>query len=187
MVETLDIQKILPQSYPFLMIDRIESFEKGKSLTAIKNITGNEWVFAPTTQHIQEEEKCCGRDSALAGSEGQGYPDAETPSSDKNLKAFQSGLRPTNVFPETLLIEAAAQAGLILHFLSKINDLNVNIKYFLGKIDGKFLSNAFCGDTIKIKVMAEKMLDEGGVSMTKISSDIDIAEIRIIYKVLRGN
>ncbi len=70
------IKDILPQSYPFIMIDRIVEFKKGESLTAIKNITGNEWIY-----------------------EGQ------------NVK--------NNIFPETLLIEAAAQAALVLYGLRK--------------------------------------------------------------------
>lgn len=40
-----DLTRILPQTYPFLMIDEIIEIKKGESLTAIKNITGNEWVF----------------------------------------------------------------------------------------------------------------------------------------------
>ncbi len=48
-METLDdireILKYLPHRYPFLMIDRVLSFEKDRSLTAIKNITFNEPIF----------------------------------------------------------------------------------------------------------------------------------------------
>lgn len=40
-----NLDKILPQQHPFRMIDRIVDFKKDVSLTAIKNITGNEWVF----------------------------------------------------------------------------------------------------------------------------------------------
>ena len=40
-----DLTRILPQAYPFLMIDEVIEIKKGESLTAIKNITGNEWIF----------------------------------------------------------------------------------------------------------------------------------------------
>ncbi len=40
-----ELTRILPQTYPFLMIDRIIEIKKGESLTAIKNITAGEWVF----------------------------------------------------------------------------------------------------------------------------------------------
>lgn len=48
MKNSLDIQDIchlLPQRYPFLMIDRVIKFESGKELTAIKNVTINEPFF----------------------------------------------------------------------------------------------------------------------------------------------
>lgn len=44
----LDIHKVmelLPHRYPFLLIDRVNEFEQGKSLTAIKNVTINEPFF----------------------------------------------------------------------------------------------------------------------------------------------
>jgi len=44
----LDIEAILavlPHRYPFLLVDRVESFTIEKSLTAIKNVTANEPIF----------------------------------------------------------------------------------------------------------------------------------------------
>ena len=40
-----DIIKILPHRYPFILIDRIEIVEQGKSLIALKNLTINEPFF----------------------------------------------------------------------------------------------------------------------------------------------
>lgn len=40
-----EILKILPHRYPFLLVDRIVAFEKGKSITGIKNVTFNEEFF----------------------------------------------------------------------------------------------------------------------------------------------
>jgi len=48
MKTTYDIKKImdlLPHRYPFLLIDRIIEFEKGKNITALKNVTINEPFF----------------------------------------------------------------------------------------------------------------------------------------------
>jgi beta-hydroxyacyl-ACP dehydratase FabZ len=39
------ILKILPHRYPFLLVDRVLKLDKGKSITAIKNITYNEPFF----------------------------------------------------------------------------------------------------------------------------------------------
>ena len=45
---TFDIQEILgllPHRYPFLLIDKVVEFERGKRLVAIKNVTMNEPFF----------------------------------------------------------------------------------------------------------------------------------------------
>ncbi len=46
------IQEIIPHRYPFLLIDRIIELEPGDSAVAIKNVTANEHVF---TGHFPEE------------------------------------------------------------------------------------------------------------------------------------
>jgi 3-hydroxyacyl-[acyl-carrier-protein] dehydratase len=45
MMNIEEIRKILPHRYPFLLIDRIEEFEAGKRIVAIKNVTANEPFF----------------------------------------------------------------------------------------------------------------------------------------------
>jgi 3-hydroxyacyl-[acyl-carrier-protein] dehydratase len=40
-----EIQRILPHRYPFLLIDRVLSYEVGKRLVAVKNVTMNEFFF----------------------------------------------------------------------------------------------------------------------------------------------
>jgi 3-hydroxyacyl-[acyl-carrier-protein] dehydratase len=44
-MENLDIQKILPHRYPFLLVDRILEVEEGKRAIGIKNVTINEPFF----------------------------------------------------------------------------------------------------------------------------------------------
>ena len=40
-----DIIKVLPHRYPFILIDKLEMIDPGKSLVAIKNVTINEPYF----------------------------------------------------------------------------------------------------------------------------------------------
>lgn len=40
-----EIQEYLPHRYPFLLVDKVESIELGKSIVAIKNVTVNEPFF----------------------------------------------------------------------------------------------------------------------------------------------
>jgi 3-hydroxyacyl-[acyl-carrier-protein] dehydratase len=137
------IAAILPQAYPFIMIDKVIDFKRGESLVAVKNITGNEWAF-----------------------EGQTYK--------------------TDVFPETLLLEVASQAALVLYHLNKIKEGEKKPKYVLGKITADFKGAVLIGDQIEIKAYANKMLDTGGYSDIDITKNGEhAAHIEIIYSVMR--
>jgi len=45
MLNSIEIQKIIPHRYPFLLVDRIENFEPGKSAVGIKSVSVNEPFF----------------------------------------------------------------------------------------------------------------------------------------------
>jgi len=45
MMDVLEIQKLLPHRYPFLLVDRVVSIEPGKQLRAYKNVSVNEPFF----------------------------------------------------------------------------------------------------------------------------------------------
>jgi 3-hydroxyacyl-[acyl-carrier-protein] dehydratase len=40
-----EIKKLVPQRFPFIMIDRIIELEPGKHAVAVKNVSGNDMVF----------------------------------------------------------------------------------------------------------------------------------------------
>ena len=40
-----EVQKFLPQRYPFLMVDKVVEMERYKRIVAIKAVTINEWFF----------------------------------------------------------------------------------------------------------------------------------------------
>ncbi|HOQ00332.1 MAG TPA: 3-hydroxyacyl-ACP dehydratase FabZ [Acetivibrio clariflavus] len=45
MLTNVDIQKIIPHRYPFLLVDKILEVEPGKRAVGIKNVTANELFF----------------------------------------------------------------------------------------------------------------------------------------------
>lgn len=45
MLTNVEIQKIIPHRYPFLLVDRILELEPGKRAVGIKNVTANEPFF----------------------------------------------------------------------------------------------------------------------------------------------
>ena len=47
-----DILEHLPHRYPFLLVDRVLELEKGKRITAIKNVTINEPFFVGHFPHV---------------------------------------------------------------------------------------------------------------------------------------
>ncbi|WP_298931548.1 3-hydroxyacyl-ACP dehydratase FabZ [uncultured Ramlibacter sp.] len=51
MMDIHEILKLLPHRYPFLMVDRVLAYEKGKSIRALKNVTINEPFFTGHFPH----------------------------------------------------------------------------------------------------------------------------------------
>ena len=47
-----EIKEYLPHRYPFLLIDRVISFEKGRRIVALKNVTVNEPYFPGHFPHL---------------------------------------------------------------------------------------------------------------------------------------
>ena len=45
MLNSQDIERIIPHRYPFLLVDRVVEMEPGQRIVAIKNVTANEWFF----------------------------------------------------------------------------------------------------------------------------------------------
>ena len=45
MLSNIDVQKLLPHRYPFLLVDKVIEVEPGKKTVAIKNVTANEPFF----------------------------------------------------------------------------------------------------------------------------------------------
>ncbi|HOD12118.1 MAG TPA: hypothetical protein PLO93_01875 [Candidatus Omnitrophota bacterium] len=50
---TKEIEAILPQKYPFLLIDRVLDYKEDDYLVAIKNITGNEWSSVDSVSQLE--------------------------------------------------------------------------------------------------------------------------------------
>jgi 3-hydroxyacyl-[acyl-carrier-protein] dehydratase len=45
MLSNVEIRKILPHRYPFLLVDKVVELEPGKKTVAVKNVTANEPFF----------------------------------------------------------------------------------------------------------------------------------------------
>jgi beta-hydroxyacyl-ACP dehydratase FabZ len=44
-MNVVEIQKLIPHRFPFLLVDRVLDIKEGESIIAMKNVTMNEWFF----------------------------------------------------------------------------------------------------------------------------------------------
>ncbi len=136
-----ELKKILPHRYPFLLIDKVTELVPGKSVTAIKNVSINDWFF-----------------------EGHfpGMP----------------------VMPGTLIIEAMAQASILLYHSAYEDKLKKRPDYYLGSVKARFLHSAHPGDQLTITSETVKMLPTGVYVNTKANvGEKIIAEAELVFAV----
>lgn len=133
MLKIEEIQRILPQRFPFLLIDNVIEVVPNLKVVAIKNVTINEAFF-------------------------QGH--------------FPG--RP--IMPGVLIVEAMAQAAIILFYSSKQIESAKKLSYYLGSIKIKFLNPVIPGDQLKITVEPMKMVSRAAIVRVSASvADKDVA------------
>jgi len=131
-LEIEDIKKLIPQRFPFLMIDRVLEASPEK-VVAIKNVTANEPYF---TGH---------------------FPDQK-------------------VMPGVLLIEAMAQAGIVLYRQKFPN----NKLLFLVSVKARFYAPVIPGDQLRIEIFNIKLSSKMGLFKGEISvNESKVAEAEI--------
>ncbi|UCD15326.1 MAG: 3-hydroxyacyl-ACP dehydratase FabZ [Candidatus Omnitrophota bacterium] len=136
------INKILPQKYPFLFIDKVLEVNKTKGkATCLKNVTINEYFF-------------------------QGHFPGKP------------------IMPGVLIIEAMAQAGIVLYAALKPHIAEKNPDYFLGKVEAKFIGLVKPGDKLILEAVKEKLTDRGGVveTVAKVDDQV-VAKAKIVLGV----
>ncbi len=115
MLNIEEIYKILPQRYPFVMIDKVTELEPGKKIVAIKNVSYNEWFF-------------------------QGHFPSQP------------------ILPGVLIIEAMAQASIILFAAAKNPGADKKLTYYLGSTKVRFLKPVTPGDQLVITIEPLKVV-----------------------------
>ncbi len=88
----------------------------------------------------------------------------------KNITAnewpFSQSNQQTQHYPETLLIEAAAQAALVLY---RFNQKAISAKpAFIGKVKADFFSSVNLGDQMAIHVKSSRIFGTGGFSDVEV-------------------
>ncbi len=102
---------------------------------------------------------------------------------------FFKGHFPDNpVMPGVIIIEAMAQASIILYALLKPQIAEKRPDYYLGKVEAKFRRAVKAGDQLILEADKEKLLDRGGI--VKVYAKVEdaiVAESRISFGVKLQN
>ena len=144
MLNIEEIQNILPQKFPFLMIDRVLELEPGMRIVALKNISINEGFF---------------------GGHFPGKP----------------------VMPGVLIIEAMAQASIIMLYAPEDIPAGNDAAYYLASVKVRFLHPLTAGDQLKIEVEPIKIISGAGLVKAKATSgDKEVASGELSFSRKNG-
>jgi len=137
-----EIYKIIPQRFPFVMLDKVTELEPGKKVVAFKNVSYNEEFF-------------------------QGHFPSQP------------------VMPGVLIIEAMAQASIILFASVKAGPQDKQLSYYLGAVKARFLHPVFPGDQLVITVEPLKVVSSAAIVKAAahvMDKEVASAEISLVAK-----
>ncbi|MDP2654726.1 MAG: 3-hydroxyacyl-[acyl-carrier-protein] dehydratase FabZ [Candidatus Omnitrophota bacterium] len=87
-------------------------------------------------------------------------------------------------YPETLLIEAAAQAALVLYHVTKVKDSPHKPRYAIGKVLVEFFRPVNIGSSVQFSAKMQKVVSFGGLANCVISGQGSaVGELNLFYSV----
>jgi 3-hydroxyacyl-[acyl-carrier-protein] dehydratase len=129
-LESADIQRIIPHRYPVLLVDRVLELELGRRIVAIKSVSGNEPFF--------------------------------------------QGHFPGNpIMPGVLIVEALAQAGVVLLLSDEAN--RGKLPLFAGIDNLKFRRKVLPGDTLRLELSVISQRGPVGKGHVRATVDDQVA------------
>ncbi|MDH4027977.1 MAG: 3-hydroxyacyl-ACP dehydratase FabZ [Nitrospirota bacterium] len=91
------------------------------------------------------------------------------------------------VMPGVLLIEAMAQASIILYSLDRPEVVKASPEYYLGKVRAEFLSPVYPGDKLTIETNRVKFLDNAAITdVTAKVNDKIAVRANLVFSIQRN-
>lgn len=118
------------------------------------------------------------------------FEKGESLSTKKNITGaewcFGDGVGLKQVFPPTLIIEAAAQTSLIFERLSRDVPVDQSLVLALGKIESEFFSEVLVGDQCVFTTRDFKMFSNTGfITVDVLVAQQKVAYVKIFYKKIK--
>jgi len=88
------------------------------------------------------------------------------------------------IMPGVLIVEAMAQASIILYHVCKPEVTETNPDYYLGRVKAEFLQPVYPGDRLSIEVNAVKITDNAGVvdALARVEDRV-VAKASLVFGV----
>lgn len=88
------------------------------------------------------------------------------------------------IMPGVLIIEAMAQASIILYSMAKPKITSSNPDYYLGKVKAEFLSPTYPGDKLIIEANKVKFLDNAAITDVVVTANNTIiAKANLVFAI----
>ena len=165
-----EIKKLIPQRFPFIMIDRIIEMEPGKKAVSIKNVSGNDIFFLG---HFPEKAVMPG--AAIIEAMAQTAIVLFAAGNEKNppphpLPTGQAGHLTNSTPPIPPFPRGGTREGKRL--------------YFFGSVKARFFHPVVPGDQLRIEVINVKSLPNiSYVSAEAFVEDKKVSEADLVFSV----
>ncbi|MCK5342016.1 MAG: 3-hydroxyacyl-ACP dehydratase FabZ [Candidatus Heimdallarchaeota archaeon] len=105
----------------------------------------------------------------------------------KNESFFEGHFPGNPIMPGVLIIEAMAQASIILYSVSKPEIVKAHPDYYLGNIKAEFISPVYPGDKLIIETNNVKILDYAAITdaVAKVNDKI-VAKANLVFSVKKN-
>lgn len=106
---------------------------------------------------------------------------------EKNEIFFEGHFPGRPIMPGVLIIEAMAQASIILYYVCNPEIAKTHPDYYLGKVKAEFLAPVFPGDKLILEINSVKIIDNAGVvdALARVGDKI-VAKANLVFGIKRN-